>query len=273
MIITKHWMTLCAAALCAALALPVQAREGIYLATTTSTENSGLLAHLLPAFEASSGRKVFVVALGSGAALALARRGDADLVLVHARADEDKFMAEGHGAARRDLMYNDFVIACAATDPAGIRGGSDPIAAFKKIAASGVKFVSRGDRSGTETMEQSYWLAAGVRPASADYIAAGRGMGEVLTMAAELQACTLSDRATYATYQAKTGLAIMVQGDARLFNPYGVITVNPQRHPGVNSAGAQALMEWLLSPQGQHRIASFRPGGQQLFFPSARPTP
>ncbi len=267
---TRHTVALLAAAL---LCLPAQGREGIYLATTTSTDNSGLLAHLLPAFEARSKMKVNVIALGSGAALAMARRGDADLVLVHARAEEDKFMAEGHGAVRRDLMYNDFVIVCPASDPAGIKGGSDPIAAMKKIVASGAKFVSRGDRSGTEVMEQSYWNAAGVRPASTSYIAAGRGMGEVLAMAAELQACTLSDRATYATYQAKTGLAIMVQGDPRLFNPYGLITVNPQRHPGINNIGAQALMDWLLSPEGQQRIAGFRPGGQQLFFPSAVPKP
>ncbi len=259
--------------LAAAAALPALARDGVYLATTTSTENSGLLAHLLPVFEAKTGIKVKVLSAGSGMALAMGQRGDADLVLVHARAEEDKFMAEGHGAERRDLMYNDFVIACPAGDPAGIKGGADPIAAFRKIAASGVKFVSRGDRSGTEIMEQSYWAAAGVRPPPASYLAAGRGMGEVLAMAAEVQACTLSDRATFATYQAKTGLAIMVQGDPRLFNPYGVMTVNQARHPGINSKGAQLLMDWLTGPEGQQRIASFRPGGQQLFFPSARAKP
>ena len=268
--LTKHVISLVAAAL---FCLPAQARDGIYLATTSSTENSGLLAHLLPAFEAQAKLKVHVIALGSGAALAMARRGDADLVMVHARAEEDKFMAEGHGSARRDLMYNDFVIVCPAGDPAGIKGGNDPIAAMKKIVASATRFVSRGDRSGTEIMEQSYWSAAGVRPTPANYVAAGRGMGEVLSMAAEMQACTLSDRATYATFQAKTGLAIMVQGDPRLFNPYGLITVSAQRHPGVNSAGAQLLMNWLLSPEGQQRIASFKPNGQQLFYPSAQPQP
>ncbi len=264
---------LAAVVLLVSLPATAQERESVTLATTTSTENSGLLAHLLPAFEAKTGLRVRVLATGSGMAMAIGMRGDADLVMVHARAEEDKFMAEGHGAERRDLMHNDFVIVCPASDPAKIKGGTDAIAAFRTIAASKVRFVSRGDRSGTDLMEQSYWLAAGVRPSAGSYVAAGRGMGEVLTMTGEMQGCTLSDRATFATYQARTGLAIMVQGDQRLFNPYGVITVNPKRHPGVNSRGAQVLMDWLVSPEGQQRIASFRPNGEQLFFPrgAARP--
>jgi tungstate transport system substrate-binding protein len=245
------------------------AQQVIRLSTTTSTENSGLLAYLLPAFEAKTGSKVHVIAVGSGKALELAKNGDVDVTLVHARAAEDQFVADGHGINRRDVMVNDFVIACPASDPARIAGGKDVIAAFRRIAASGVKFVSRGDKSGTDMMEQSYWQAAGVKPAAAGYISAGLGMGEVLNMAAELNACTLSDRATYASYRARTGLAIMVQGDARMHNPYGVIAVNPARHPGINHAGAQKLIAWLVSDEGQARIASFRHEGQQLFFPTA----
>jgi tungstate transport system substrate-binding protein len=243
------------------------AQQVIRLSTTTSTDNSGLLAHLLPAFEAKTGSKVHVIAVGSGKALELAKNGDVDVTLVHARAAEDKFVADGHGVDRRDVMYNDFIVACPAADPAGIKGGKDVIAAFRKIAASDVKFISRGDNSGTEVMEKSYWQAAGTMPPASRYLSAGLGMGEVLTMAAELQACTLADRATYATYRAKTGLALLVEGDKRMFNPYGIIAVNPARHPGVNASGARALIDWITSAEGQGKIASFRVGGQQLFFP------
>lgn len=250
-------------------AAPAHAQPVIRLSTTTSTENSGLLGWLLPAFEAKSGSKVHVIAVGSGKALELAKNGDVDLALVHARAAEDQFVAAGHGVGRRDVMYNDFVIACPASDPARIAGGKDAIAAFRKIAASGTRFVSRGDKSGTDIMEQSYWQAAGVKPAPPAYLAAGLGMGEVLAMAGELEACTLADRATFATYRARTGLAVMVQGDSRMANPYGIIAVNPARHPGINHAGARALIDWIVSAEGQARIAAFRAGGQQLFFPAA----
>lgn len=249
-----------------AAAVPV-----IRLSTTTSTEHSGLLGHLLPAFEAKSGSKVHVIAVGSGKALELARNGDVDVTLVHAREAEDKFVAEGHGVLRRDVMYNDFVLVCPAGDPAGIKGGRDVVAAMRRIAASPARFVSRGDNSGTDLMEQSYWRSAGVKPQGSRYLSAGVGMGEVLTMAGELQACTLSDRATFVAYRARTGLAVMVEGDARMANPYGVIAVNPARHPGVNHRGARLLIEWLVSPEGQRRIAGFRFQGQQLFYPSARP--
>lgn len=250
-------------------ASPAFAQQTVRLATTTSTDNSGLLAYLLPAFEAKTGVKVQVIAVGSGKALELAKNGDVDVALVHSRAAEDQFVAAGHGVGRRDVMYNDFVLACPATDPARIGGGKDVIAAFRKIAAGSVKFVSRGDKSGTDVMEQGYWHTAGARPAPQHYISAGLGMGEVLNMAAELEACTLSDRASFVAYRARTGLAIMVQGDARMHNPYGIIAVNPARHPGINSTGAHQLIAWMVSPDGQARIAAFRSSGQQLFFPLA----
>jgi tungstate transport system substrate-binding protein len=260
-------------ALAACLALccqpPAQAQQTLRLSTTTSTENSGLLAYLLPQFEADSGLRVQVIAVGSGKALELAKNGDVDVALVHARAAEDKFVADGHGVERRDVMYNDFVVVGPAADPSGARG-RDVLAAFRRIAAGPARFVSRGDNSGTEQMEQSYWRLAGARPPAARYVAAGQGMGEVLNMAAELQAYTLADRATFSTYKARTGLEILVEGDARMFNPYGIIAVNPARHPGVNIQGARRLSEWLTSAAGRRSIAAFRPAGQQLFFPSTR---
>lgn len=240
------------------------------LSTTTSTENSGLLAAVLPAFEAKHGIKVHVIAVGSGKALELAKNGDVDVTLVHARSAEDKFVADRHGINRRDVMYNDFVLVGPSGDPARIAGGKDVLAAFRKIAAADVRFVSRGDNSGTDMMEKGYWKAAGAMPARRRYVSAGLGMGEVLNMAAEMQAYTLADRATYATYKARTGMAIMVEGDPKMYNPYGIIAVNPANHKGVNYAGAQKLIEWMTSAEGQAKIAAFRPHGQQLFFPSAR---
>jgi tungstate transport system substrate-binding protein len=255
----------------AVLSMPAasHASQPIRLSTTTSTENSGLLAYLLPAFEARTNTKVQVISVGSGKALELAKNGDVDITLVHARVAEDKFVAEGYGIDRRDVMYNDFILACPATDPAGVKGGKDIVAAFRKIAASPVRFISRGDNSGTDIMEKSYWALAAVLPPASRYLSAGLGMGEVLTMAAELQACTLTDRATFASYQAKTGLALMVEGDRRMFNPYGIIAANPARHPGINYQGARALIDWITSPEGQGKIAAFRVSGQQLFVPNA----
>ena len=241
------------------------------LSTTTSTENSGLLKALLPAFEQATGLKVQVISVGTGKALELAKNGDVDVTLVHARASEDKFVLDGFGVNRRDVMYNDFIIVGPEQDPAGIRGRQDVLAALRTITERGARFVSRGDNSGTDQMEQSYWQQVGSKPAGKAYISAGLGMGEVLNMAAELQAYTLTDRATYAAYRARTGLAVLVQGDARLFNPYGIIAVNPARHGGVNYTGAMKLIEWMTSPEGQKRIAAFQIGGQQLFFPHAKP--
>ncbi|MFZ3288574.1 MAG: substrate-binding domain-containing protein [Telluria sp.] len=253
----------------AVLAAPfATAQQVIRLSTTTSTENSGLLAWLLPAFEAKTDTRIHVISVGTGKALELAKNGDVDVTLVHARAAEDKFVADGYGIDRRDVMYNDFVVAGPESDPAAIKGSKDVLAAFRKIAGSGAKFISRGDNSGTDLMEKNYWKLAGTQPDASHYVSAGLGMGEVLNMAAELRAYTLTDRATYSAYKAKTGLAIVVEGDPKMFNPYGIIAVNPARHPGVNYKGARLLIDWITSPEGQKRIASFKPGGQQLFFPS-----
>jgi tungstate transport system substrate-binding protein len=246
------------------------AAEDIRLATTTSTENSGLLAHILPKFEAKYGAKVRVVAVGTGAALKLGENCDADLLLVHARPLEDKFMAAGYGSVHKDVMYNDFIIVGPKSDPAGVRGSKDVIAAMKKIAASGAKFVSRGDESGTHQMERGYWKEASALPQGAAYVSAGQGMGQVLTMSGELQAYTLTDRATFAAYKDKIGLEILVEGDPKMFNPYGVIAVSPQKCPGVNSKGAMAFVDWMVSPEGQKEIAAFKVNGQQMFFPDAK---
>jgi len=256
-----------------ACALPfahAQSDKVLRLSTTTSTENSGLLGYLLPAFEAKTGIKVNVISVGTGKALELGKNGDVDVTLVHARQLEDKFVAEGWGIDRHDVMYNDFIVAGPTSDPAGVQGSHDVIAAFRKIAAANVKFISRGDNSGTDVMEKGYWQQAGTRPAGGNYVSAGLGMGEVLNMAAEMGAYTLTDRATYGAYKARTGLAILVEGDKRMFNPYGIIAINPAKHKGINYKGAKALIDWITSPEGQAKIASFRPAGEQLFFPSAK---
>lgn len=244
-------------------------KDILRLSTTTSTENSGLLTALLPVFEKQNNIKVHVISVGTGKALELAKNGDVDVTLVHARASEDKFVAEGYGVNRRDVMYNDFIIVGPIGDPADIRGGKDVIAAFKKIIAKKKKFISRGDNSGTDQMEKSYWKEVGEKPEVPAYVSAGLGMGEVLTMAAEIQGYTLTDRATYAAYRAKTGLAILVEGDPKMFNPYGIIAVNPEKFKdskGINFRGANLLIEWITSPAGQQRINEFKVDGQQLFF-------
>ncbi|HEU4621057.1 MAG TPA: substrate-binding domain-containing protein [Burkholderiaceae bacterium] len=247
-----------------------QARD-IRLSTTTSTENSGLLAFLLPPFEQRCGCKVRVISVGTGKALELAKNGDVDVTLVHARPSEDKFVAEGHGVNRRDVMYNDFVLVGPTEDPAKIGGTTDVIDAFRKLDANGAKFISRGDNSGTDQMEKSYWKQANVQPSGARYVSAGLGMGETIAMAAQMRAYTLSDRATFSALKpgAREGLAIVMQGDAKMFNPYGIIAVNPKRWPQTNYEGAMKLIEWITSAEGQSRIAAFKPAGEQLFFPSA----
>lgn len=248
------------------VSLTVAARD-LRLATTTSTENSGLLRVILPLFEARLGGKVHVVSVGTGKALKLAENGDVDVVLVHARAAEDAFVAAGHGVERRDVMYNDFVLVGPPADPAGVRGGKDVLEAFRRIAAGKARFISRGDDSGTDKMEKDYWQQIGVTPKGAPWhVSAGLGMGEVLTMAGEMQGYTLSDRATYAAYKAKTGLEISVQGDLRMFNPYGIIAVNPKKYPDINYAGAMALIDWMTGPEGRAAIAAFKPNGEPLFF-------
>lgn len=267
----KHRLLLAFA--CSALSVlgaGAQGQPAIRLSTTTSTENSGLLAFLLPAFEARTGSRVHVISVGTGKALELSKNGDVDATLVHARAAEDKFVAEGWGVDRRDVMYNDFILVGPAGDPSGVRGGKDVLAALRKLAAGPARFISRGDNSGTDIMEKAYWKQAGAQPAATRYVSAGLGMGEVLNMAAEMGAYTLTDRATFAAYQARSGLAVMVEGDRRMFNPYGIVATNPARHAGVNYKGARQLIAWITSPEGQARIAQFRPAGQQLFFPGAQ---
>jgi tungstate transport system substrate-binding protein len=253
----------------AAFALSAVAAPDIRMSTTTSTEASGLLPFLLPAFEAKCACKVRVIAVGTGKALELGKNGDVDVVLVHARPAEDKFITEGHGVSRRDVMYNDFIIVGPDSDPAGVKGTKDVLQAMNKLRASGAPFISRGDNSGTDQMEKSYWQTLRVTPRGSWYVSAGLGMGEVLTMAAEKRAYTLTDRATYGAYQSRIGLAILVEGDPRMFNPYGIIAVNPQRHPGANFQGAIDLINWITSPEGQRRIAEYRVNGEQLFFPAA----
>lgn len=248
----------------------VLAQQVVKMSTTTSTENSGLLAYLLPEFEAASGIKVQVIAVGTGKALELARNGDVDVTLVHARPSEEKFVAEGHGVNRRDVMYNDFIIVGPKSDPAGIgKAGKDILKGLRMIVDSKRRFISRGDNSGTDQMEKSYWKQIGQQPSGNAYVSAGLGMGEVLNMAAEMQAYTLTDRATYLAYRAKTGLVILLEGDPRMFNPYGIIAVNPAKYPDINYKGAMRLIDWITSPQGQRMIAAFRIDGQTVFFPSA----
>lgn len=248
------------------------ARGKLILATTTSTYDSGLLDAILPDFEQKYNADVQVVAVGTGEALKLGENGDADVVLVHARAKEDTFVQAGHGINRQDVMYNDFVIIGPASDPAGINAMTDVAEAFKKIASSQSAFISRGDESGTHTKEKSIWKAAGIEPAGKWYISAGQGMGAVLTMAQEQQAYTLTDRGTYLARKVQGyDLPILVQGDRRLFNPYGVILVNPEKHPTVNVDLGTAFIEWLTSIETQRLIGEFgkEEFGEPLFTPDS----
>lgn len=253
--------------LSAAGVFPATAQDILRLSTTTSTENSGLLKYLLPAFEAESKVKVQVIAVGTGKALELAKNGDVDVALVHAREAEDQFVAAGHGVNRHDVMFNDFVIVGPEQDPAGVKKETDLFAALKRIVAAKARFISRGDNSGTDLMEQKYWKQLGDKPKASAYVSAGLGMGEVLNMAAEMQAYTLSDRATYAAYHAKTGLRIVLQGDKRMLNPYGIIAVNPQKYPDIHYAAAMKLIHWMTSDAGKKKIAEFKVHGEQVFFP------
>lgn len=245
---------------------PAMAVEHLRLATTTSTENSGLLAELLPLFEQINHCKVDVIAVGTGKAIKLGETGDVDVILVHARSKEDKFVAAGFGVDRRDVMYNDFIILVPAGDPAGIKGQSDVAVAMKKIATAKATFVSRGDDSGTHTREKQLWSMAGVAPAGAWYLETGRGMGEVVIMAGERKGYTLCDRGTYLAFKEKTPLLIGVEGDSRLFNPYGVIMVNPQRHSHVKEELSRKFIDYLTGTEARTLITGFRKGGEQLFY-------
>lgn len=244
--------------------------QRLVLATTTSTDDSGLLDYLLPVFEEAYNADVDVVAVGTGQALELGANGDADVVMVHARAREDEFVANGDGTARYDVMFNDFVIVGPLDDPADIGGMTDAAAAFATIAESQAIFVSRGDDSGTHTKERAIWAAADITPDGDWYIEAGQGMGAILTMSDDLQGYTLSDRATYLARQAQAlELVILVEGDSILFNPYGVIPVNPEKHPSVNAELATQFVEWLISLETQQLIADFEVDGNQLFTPDS----
>ncbi|NHZ71472.1 MAG: solute-binding protein [Aquificales bacterium] len=245
--------------------------QSLILATTTSTENSGLLAYLLPEFETKYNVKIDVVAVGTGQALQLGEDGNADILLVHARAREDAFMAAGHGVRREDVMYNDFVIVGPTEDPANIRGMNDVTAAFQKIAAAQAIFISRGDDSGTHIKEQAVWQNAGITPAGDWYISAGQGMGAVLTMANEQKGYTLTDRSTYlARTLAGIELELLVEGDPLVFNPYGVIAVNPDKGDHINADMANIFIDWLIAPETQKLIGEFGKAefGSSLFTPN-----
>jgi tungstate transport system substrate-binding protein len=243
-----------------------QATTRLKLATTTSTENSGLLQVLLPPFEKAHACQVDVIAVGTGKALKLAEAGDVDVVMVHARKKEEAFVAAGYGVERRELMYNDFVLLGPVDDPAGIKGSKDASRALQKIASAQALFVSRGDQSGTHTKELELWQAAELLPTGDWYLETGRGMGEVITMANERQGYTLADRGTYIAYRDKIDLQIMVAGDKRLFNSYGVIAVNQKRHPHVKYELVLAFIDYLISPKGQKIIAEYHKNGETLFF-------
>ena len=243
----------------------------ITVASTTSTEQSGLFKHLLPIFEKKSGIQVRVVAVGTGQALDIGRRGDADVVLVHAKPLEEKFMAEGQGVKRYDVMYNDFVLIGPKSDPAHVQGTKDVAVAFRKIKEAQAPFVSRGDRSGTHFAELAIWRLAGIdiREKGAWYRDTGQGMGPALNTAAAMNAHILSDRGTWLSFKNRGDLVIAVEGDRRLYNQYGVMLVNPAKHPNVKAKLGQAFIDWLISPEGQDAIASYRINGEQLFFPNA----
>ncbi|MFI5013659.1 MAG: substrate-binding domain-containing protein [Hyphomicrobiales bacterium] len=239
----------------------------ITLASTTSTEESGLFGHLIPIFRAATGIDVRVVAVGTGQALAIGARGDADTILVHDRAGEDKFVADGNGIDRRDVMYNDFVIVGPGSDPAGVKRLKDAKEAFRKIAATSSPFASRGDDSGTNRMELRIWKSVGLDPrSSAWYRELGSGMGATLNTAVQLDAYVLTDRATWAHFQNRGDLAVLVEGDKLLLNPYGSILVNPAKWPHVKVADARIWHEWLTSADGRAAITSYRINGEQLFF-------
>ncbi len=241
----------------------------IRLATTTSTENSGLLEKLLPAFEKASGYRVHVIAVGTGKALQMGRDGDVDVVLVHAPKAEEKFVADGAGLKRHPVMHNDFILIGPRNDPAHIRGVKDAATALQQIARAQAPFISRGDDSGTHKKERALWRAAGIQPRGPWYREAGQGMGKVLEMASELDAYTLTDRGTWLAFRDHSSLIPLVAGDKRLYNPYGIIAVNPARYPDTNIAGARALIDWITSKTGQTRIAAYRLHGEQLFHPDA----
>ncbi len=259
------------ALLCVSFSSEAQQRF-ITVASTTSTEQSGLFKHLLPLFEKKSGIQVRVVALGTGQALDMGKRGDADVVFVHARPLEEKFVAEGFGVRRFEVMYNDFVLIGPGSDPARVSGGKEAVQAFQRIHKTKAAFVSRGDRSGTHFAELELWKAAGIdiaKDKGAWYREIGQGMGPALNTAAGVNAYVLADRGTWLSFKNRGELAIAVEGDRRLFNQYGIILVNPAKHLGVKKEMGQAFIDWIISSEGQNAIAAYKIGGEQLFFPNA----
>ena len=246
--------------------------KSILVASTTSTQDSGLFGHLLPLFKAKTGIDVRVVAQGTGQAIDTGRRGDADVVFVHAKAAEQKFLAEGFGVKRYPVMYNDFILVGPQGDPAGIKGSKDIVAAFKTLKDNGIAFISRGDKSGTHQAELNLWRVAGIDIAKEKgpwYKEIGQGMGAALNSASASSAYVLADRATWLSFKNKGDLVIAVEGDNRLFNQYGVILVNPEKHPSVKKELGQQFIDWLVSAEGQKAIADYKINGEQLFYPNA----
>jgi tungstate transport system substrate-binding protein len=249
--------------------------KSIVVASTTSTQDSGLFGSILPKFKAKTGIDVKVVAQGTGQALDTGKRGDADVVFVHAKAQEEKFVADGFGVKRFDVMYNDFVVIGPKADPAGIKGGKDVLAAFKAIYEKGAPFVSRGDKSGTHSAELALWKKAGLDPAGAKpawYREIGQGMGAALNTAGGMGAYVLSDRGTWLSFKNRGDLEIVVEGDKQLFNQYGIMLVNPEKHAHVKKDLGQQFIDWVVSKEGQDAIKAYTINGQQLFFPNAAPT-
>ena len=259
------WLVASAAALPASQ--PAAAVEFITVASTTSTEQSGLFKHLLPEARKATGIAVRVVALGTGQALDLARRGDADVVFVHDKVAEQSFLAEGFGVKRYDVMYNDFVIIGPRADPAGAKG-NDVVAGLKRIAEAKAPFASRGDKSGTNEAELRFWKAAGIEPRGEWYRETGQGMGPTLNIAVGMDAYALTDRGTWISFKNRGDLVVLVEGDKRLFNQYGIMLVNPAKHPEVKREAGQRFIDWLISPEGQRAIADYKIDGQQVFFPN-----
>jgi tungstate transport system substrate-binding protein len=270
---TRRSLVVLAATITLVVAAPARAQDkSIVVASTTSTQDSGLFSHILPLFKAKTGIDVKVVAQGTGQALDTGRRGDADVLFVHAKAQEEKFVADGFGVKRYPVMYNDFVLIGPRSDPAGIKGMTDVAEALKAIKSKGASFISRGDRSGTHIAELDLWKAAGIdigKEKGPWYKEIGQGMGAALNTASAANAYVLADRGTWLSFKNRGDLDILVAGDKRLFNQYGVMLVNPEKHPHVKKALGQAFIDWLVSPEGQNAIADYKINGQELFFPNA----
>jgi len=270
---TRRSLVVLAATITLVAAAPARAQDkSIVVASTTSTQDSGLFGYILPLFKAKTGIDVKVVAQGTGQALDTGRRGDADVLFVHAKAQEEKFVTDGFGVKRYPVMYNDFVLIGPKSDPAGIKGMTDVAEALKAIKSKGAPFISRGDRSGTHIAELDLWKAAGIdigKEKGPWYKEIGQGMGAALNTASAANAYVLADRGTWLSFKNRGDLDILVAGDKRLFNQYGVMLVNPEKHPYVKKALGQAFIDWLVSPEGQKAIADYKINGQELFFPNA----